>query len=83
MTDRAFCYHCRVHHPLEQMVVIETKTGPRWRCLKTLMAAQRSVEERDAFGRAKSEANRAESRRLAEISNRRRLQPDLPGTYPA
>lgn len=71
MAQKVFCYHCRIHHSLEHMGRVETKRGPRWRCLRTIHAAQRSMAERDAFGRDQSEANRVEAQRRAEWLNRR------------
>lgn len=65
MTSKVFCYHCRIYHPREQVRRVETKKGPRWRCLRTLEAAGHSVAERDAFGRRQTEANRAEADLLA------------------
>lgn len=66
MSEKIFCYHCRVYHPREQVRQIETRKGPRWRCLRTLDAACRSREERDAFGRQQTEANRTEAQRLED-----------------
>lgn len=77
MSQKIFCYHCRTHHSPEQMVRVETRTGARWRCLRTIAAAQRSIEEREAFGRAQSEANRAEAKHMAERM-RRMIHPGTP-----
>ena len=59
MSDTVFCYHCRRHHPLAEVVLIETGKVKRWRCRKSLFLARRSVGERDAFGHAVSELNRS------------------------
>lgn len=75
MTQKVFCYHCRVHHSPEQMGRFQTKAGPRWRCLRTIAAAQRGIEERDAFGRTQSEANRTDARLAAERTNQLRFFP--------
>jgi hypothetical protein len=40
MTEKVFCYHCRVHHPPEVMGRYETRKGARWRCLRTIAAAK-------------------------------------------
>lgn len=77
MTQKIFCYHCRVYHPLEQVRKIVTGKGPRWRCIRTLDAARRSREERDAFGRMQTEANRAEARRLADRMAHSRFERDV------
>ena len=58
MSDTVFCYHCRRHHPLAEVVLIETGKVKRWRCRKSLALARRGVGERDAFGRATSESAR-------------------------
>ena len=63
MVQMVFCYHCRIHHPIDQVRRIETRKGFRWRCIRTLEAAHSSQVEREAFGRCQSEANRQESRR--------------------
>lgn len=73
MTEKVFCYHCRVHHPPEVMGRYETRKGVRWRCLRTIGAAQAAVEVRDAFGQAQSAANRTDSQRIALRTNRLRL----------
>ena len=73
MTQKIFCYHCRVHHAPELMGRHETKKGPRWRCLRTIAAAQATIEARDAFGRTQSEANQMEAQRIARQNNQLRL----------
>jgi hypothetical protein len=37
MSETAFCYHCRTHHPKEEMRLIDTKAGKRWRREVTAM----------------------------------------------
>ena len=39
MSDMLFCYCCRTHHPKEQMRRFTTRTGQRWRCLRSIEAA--------------------------------------------
>lgn len=65
MTEDLFCYHCRTNHRKDQMRRVFTKGGLRWRCVDSLQGARRSVAERDAFGRAQTEQNRADASRLA------------------
>lgn len=65
MTDLVFCSCCRVHHDRADMTAIETPRGKRWRCRRSLLAAQSSIGERDAFGRRQTEINRELARRLA------------------
>lgn len=51
MSDTIYCYHCSRSHPREEMRHIHTRTGARWRCIKSIQATKRSVAERDAFGK--------------------------------
>jgi hypothetical protein len=71
MTDMIFCYCCRAHHPREQMRPYPTRTGKRWRCLRSIEAARSDRDVRDAFGRSQSEINRratiAEAERVAML----------------
>jgi hypothetical protein len=52
------------------MRLVVSKTGKRWRCLQSIEAAKSSKNEREAFGRQISEANKSEAqkqqRRLIE-----------------
>jgi hypothetical protein len=66
-TTTAFCYHCGVHHPVEEMRQLVTKTGKRWRCLKSIEATKRSREAREAFGRSVTELNKAEAQAKLRI----------------
>ena len=61
MPDTAFCYHCRIHHPLSEMRRVETKRGRIWRCIKSIEAAKSEIAKRDAYGRMISEANKADA----------------------
>jgi len=67
MADTIYCYHCRTHHPKEEMRLVETKTGKRWRCVKSIEATKRGKEAREAFGRQTSEINRAEAQSRAKL----------------
>lgn len=64
-----FCYHCRVHHPENQMRRIATKVGWRWRCIRSIQAARRPAGEREAFGKLQTELNRGEARRQAQFGH--------------
>jgi hypothetical protein len=44
-----------------------TKTGKRWRCLKSIEATKRSREAREAFGRSVTELNKAEAQAKLRI----------------
>lgn len=72
MTETMYCYCCRVHHPKDQMRLFPTKLGDRWRCIRSIEAASRSLLTRDAFGRQQTEFNREDSRRVAERSQQLR-----------
>jgi hypothetical protein len=65
-----YCYHCRTHHPVEEMKQLVTKTGSRWRCIKSIEAVKRSKDERDQYGREVSAANQAEASGRARILNK-------------
>ncbi len=43
-----------------------TRQGFRWRCRRTIEAAEHTILERDAFGRNQSEINREVAEKLAE-----------------
>jgi hypothetical protein len=58
MSDTVFCYHCRVRHPLDSVRQIETRTGKRWRCIKSIEATKGGPQEREAFGRRMTELNK-------------------------
>ena len=66
MTETLFCYCCRIHHPKNEMRRFATKRGERWRCLRSIRAAQGSLGERDAFGRQQSSLNRLAASETAE-----------------
>jgi len=66
MSDTLYCYCCRTHHPKEQMRRFKTRTGERWRCLRSIEAARARPDERDAFGRHQSELNRQSATRMTE-----------------
>lgn len=57
----AFCYHCRTHHPVEEMRQMQTRSGKRWRCKKSIDATHAARAARDAFGRSITEMHRAET----------------------
>ena len=70
VSDTKFCYHCRMHHPVEEMRQIETKAGKRWRCIKSIQATRQGRDAREAFGRSVTEINKAEARsRLRMVQN--------------
>lgn len=39
------------------MQQIETKSGKRWRCKKSIVSIKKTVAQRDAFGKENSQAN--------------------------
>lgn len=69
MTMSRYCYHCGASHPEEKMRLFVTKTGRRWRCVKSIDAMKNSVAERDAFGRMVTAINDE----LASAAKRRRV----------
>ena len=62
MSDTVFCYSCRKHHPLAEVTLVFSKGVKRWRCRKSIAESQKSRVQRDAFGKAITEFNRAMSR---------------------
>jgi len=61
-----YCYHCRVLHPKEDMRLLVTKTGKRWRCIQSIEAAKADKKQREEFGRQVSQANKEEAQRKQE-----------------
>ena len=70
MPDSIFCYHCATHHPAVEMRQIETKGGMRWRCIRSIKAAKKDRDAREAFGRQTTAINKdnmeAVKRRMAK-----------------
>ena len=66
MMTKVYCYHCMTYHRPESMQKIMTRTGERWRCIRSVEAAQNSVAVRDAFGERQSELNKARARSIQE-----------------
>jgi len=66
MTTKVYCYHCMTYHRPESMQKIMTRTGERWRCIRSIEAARSSVDARDAFGERQSEINKARARAVQE-----------------
>jgi hypothetical protein len=64
----AYCYHCGRHHPIEEMRQLATKTGKRWRCIKSIEATKKGQAERDAFGKRITADNKSESQSKARIT---------------
>ena len=69
-----YCYHCQTYHPIDEMRRMMTRSGPRWRCLRSIAAARQNAEARQAYGRATSAANRLANQRRAESLNRQRRE---------
>lgn len=59
MSDQVFCYHCRRHHPADQVTQVCVRGVKRWRCRRSIALSRASSAARDAFGNAVSEVNRA------------------------
>ncbi|HQR02600.1 MAG: hypothetical protein JSR19_11160 [Proteobacteria bacterium] len=57
-----YCYHCGTRHPTVEMKLIVSKGGKRWRCIKSIKAANQGRAAREAFGRQTTELNKAEAR---------------------
>jgi hypothetical protein len=61
MTDSVFCYHCRVHHPINEVRKVNTKLGKRWRCVKSIAASRNGLQAREEFGRQTTAINKADA----------------------
>lgn len=70
MSEMLFCYCCRTHHPKDQMRLFPSRPGYRWRCIRSIEAATRSIPERDSFGRRQTAINLETSRSMAEFATR-------------
>ena len=64
MSSTAYCYHCSRYHPKEEMRQMETKSGKRLRCIKSIEAVKVAIDQRDAFGRRMTAINKAETQAL-------------------
>ncbi len=69
MSQTAYCYHCGVYHPIEEMRQINTKGGMRRRCIKSIEASKAEIAQRDAFGRRMTEMNKASAQAKVKILN--------------
>jgi hypothetical protein len=69
MTDTIFCYHCRARHPQSEVRKISTKSGNRWRCIKSISASRNGKHAREDFGRQTTAFNKAvaENKKLKSL----------------
>ena len=74
--DTKFCYHCRTYHVVTEMRRIASKSGTRWRCIRSIEASKSNPDARAAFGRQTSRMNsdsaRACALRLTNMESLRR-----------
>jgi hypothetical protein len=68
MVRTRHCYQCHISHPEEEMRLINTKAGRRWRCVRTIKASKKPAIERDRFG----EMIRAINVEIATAAKRKR-----------
>lgn len=68
-TPTAYCYHCRLHHPITEMRQVLQKHGKRWRCIRSIEATKVSQEKREAYGRTITEQNKSEAAAKAKTFN--------------
>jgi len=70
MPKTAYCYHCGIYHPIEEMRQVLTRGGKRWRCIKTIESSKRGRAEREAFGRQVTAGNKADTQaQLRRMTN--------------
>jgi hypothetical protein len=75
MADTLYCYHCRTHHPKEEMGQVPTKDGKRWRCIKSIEGANKGRAAREAFGRQTTANNKADAQAVkSRMANSERNQ---------
>ena len=77
MSDTIFCYHCGRPHPKEEMRLLHTKTGKRWRCISSIRATKRAVSERDAFGKRVTAMNSNKQSIRAAAMKRQAANPSI------
>jgi hypothetical protein len=61
MSETAFCYQCGIHHPIEEMREILTKSGKRLRCIKSIEASRQGRAERQGFGSQTTACNKTDT----------------------
>jgi hypothetical protein len=61
MSTTVYCYHCQKPHARNEMRLVVTKTGKRWRCDRSIRNAQADKKTRDAFGRQVTAVNSADA----------------------
>jgi len=59
MATTRYCYTCFKYHPEEEMRLVATKGGKRWRCLKSMELIKKTTGERDTFGKEVTATNSA------------------------
>jgi len=75
MSESAFCYHCGTYHRIEEMRQISTKSGKRWRCIKSIDLTKQGSEKREAFGRQTTANNKADAHaKICRMANPERNQ---------
>jgi hypothetical protein len=75
MSETAFCYHCGAYHPIEEMRQTLTKSGKRWRCVKSIELTKQGSAKREAFGRQTTANNKADTQlKLCRMANPERIQ---------
>jgi len=65
-----YCYHCRIQHHREDMRLVVTKTGKRWRCAQSIEAVKVDREKREAFGRKVSEVNKERMQAMRRMQSK-------------
>lgn len=70
MSETVFCYHCGTYHPIEEMRQILTKSGKRWRCIKSIELTKQGSAKREAFGRQTTAKNKADTQtKIGRMAN--------------
>ena len=55
--ETKYCYHCRSYHAVYEMRQIVSKSGKRWRCIRSIEASRNDLDARAEFGRQTTRLN--------------------------
>lgn len=69
MSSTLYCYHCRTHHARGDMRLVVSRTGKRWRCLRSIKLAMASLEEREEFGHRMTVCNMEDAKEKTRRSS--------------
>jgi len=65
-----YCHHCHLAHTRDEMILVTTRDGRRWRCKVSIRAAAKAKNDtrlKDEFGRKCTEANKSEAKLMRNL----------------